>query len=169
MRLTRLVGGRNEPSSSLAIATGPQSPISQLPPELRENIYSNLLHEEHYEPCSKVLLGLDNAGCLCGKGLSLTTRFFCNKLRRRTYKCMTFIFNKLVFADLFFGRLGNRRNWVTSLKITYPNTLVDSFLLRDVFVWLLGSDLRNLELAVLSGNELLDPASRPIGNECSRI
>lgn len=82
---------------------------------------------------------------------------------------MTFIFNKPVFADLFFGRLGNRRNWVISLKITYPNILVDSFLLRDVFVWLLGSDLRNLELAVLSGNELLDPASRPIGNECSRI
>ena len=36
---------------------------------------------------------------------------------------------------------------------------MDSFLLRDVFVWLLGSDLRNLELAVLSGNELLlDPS-----------
>lgn len=82
---------------------------------------------------------------------------------------MIFIFNKPLFADLFFRRLGNRRNWVTSLKIAYTNTLVDSFLLRDVFVWLLGSGLRNLELAVLPDNELLDPASRPIGNECSRI
>jgi hypothetical protein len=89
----------------LAIATGPQSPISQLPPELRENIYSNLLHEEHYEPCSKVLLGLDNAACLCGRRLSLTTRFFCNKLRRRTYKCMTFIFNKPIFADLILREI----------------------------------------------------------------
>jgi hypothetical protein len=149
-------------SPSLAIATAPQPPISSLPPELRESIYSNLLREEHDEPCSKVLLGLENVGCLCGPGLSLTNRFFYNELRGRMYKCMTFIFNKPVFADRFFRRLGNRSNFVTSLKLTYKNTLVNSFLLRDVFAWLSKSNLRHLELRVLPDNGLPDPASLPI-------
>jgi hypothetical protein len=96
---------------------------------------------------------------LCQR-LSLTNRFFHKKLHRRTYKCMTFVFSKPGLVDLFFRRLGNKRNWVISVKITYTKTLVDSFLLRDVFVWLSKSDLRNLELIVLPDYALLDPASR---------
>jgi hypothetical protein len=48
------------------------------------------------------------------------------------------------------------------VKTTYTKTLVDSFFLRDVFVWLSKSNLRNLELTVLPDYGLLDPASRSI-------
>jgi hypothetical protein len=98
---------------------------------------------------------------LC-QGRSLTNRFFYGKLYRRTYKCMTFVFSQPGLVDLFFRRLGNKRNWVISVQITCTKTLADSSLLKNVFVWLSKSNLRNSELTVLPDYGLLDPASQPI-------
>ncbi|KAE9380192.1 hypothetical protein N431DRAFT_552391 [Stipitochalara longipes BDJ] len=66
-------------------------------------------------------------------------------------------------VDPYQLRFGRKTEWITSLKITFTNTAVDSNVLQHIFNDLSHSQLRKLELEVLpsSGDARADSLSRP--------
>lgn len=143
--------------------SGPQSPLLNLPIELREEIYKQIFHECHVDdlPCNTYLEGRGDTGCWCGNGLSLTNHQFYNETRRMFYNCVRLIFLDPVSCERFFRKLGRKAEWVTSLKVTYEDIFSQACLFRDIFRYIgPNSNLRNLVLHVSSWDT--EPDSPPL-------
>jgi len=135
-----------------------------LPPEIQSAIYTHLFHENQDQQCNVHLDKPRDTGCWCSDGLTLTNCRLYAEFRSRFYEHIRLVFASPKLGALFLRRLGHQREWITSLKITFANTAMGSYLLEDIFNRLSNSRLRNLELKVVpfTGDVRTDPRSRPL-------
>ena len=138
--------------------------LLNLPPEIQEAIYTHLFHEEHDLRCNVSLDKPKDTGCWCSDALTLTNRQLYAELRSRFYEHVRMVFANPKLGALYSRRLGLQREWITSLKITFANTAIESCLLEVIFNHLSHSRLRNLELLVVTsaGDANTDGLSRPL-------
>lgn len=142
------------------------SSLSNLPFELREQIYSYIFHDHtNAKECKDFHLGLGNLGCRCGKGLSLANSLFYSETRARYYQCARFVFTRPEACRKFLS-IGLITKSVGNLSIAYKDEYSESSLLRPIFDDLINSSsLQTLHLRVKDSEDMtrrrMPPAYMP--------
>lgn len=109
------------------------SPLSNLPFELRQEIYLYIFHDHtNNQYCEDFHLKLGNLGCRCGRGLSRVNYFFYNETRARYYQCARFVFTKPEACKNFLD-IGSITKSLGNLSITYKDEYSQASLLRGIF------------------------------------
>ncbi|KAE8440572.1 hypothetical protein EG329_007230 [Mollisiaceae sp. DMI_Dod_QoI] len=132
------------------------SPLSNLPSELREQIYGLVFHDyTSSQYCKDPHIGLGNRGCRCGKGLSLANYLFYNETRALYYQCARFVFTRPEACDRFVS-LGWITKYIGNLSIAYNEEYLQQSLLRPIFNDLIySSSLQTLHLRITNNENLL--------------
>lgn len=130
------------------------SPLSNLPFELREQIYCYIFHDHsNAKDCNDFHLGLGNLGCRCGKGLSLVNYLFYEETRARYYQCARFVFTRPEGCKKFLS-IGRITKFVGNLSIAYKDEYEELRLLRPIFNDLIkSSSLQTLHLRVKDSDD----------------
>ncbi|CZR51542.1 uncharacterized protein PAC_01419 [Phialocephala subalpina] len=125
------------------------APLSNLPFELRDQIYGYIFHDHtNAKECKGFHLGLGNLGCRCGKGLSLANYLFYNETRARYYRCARFVFTRPEACKKFLS-IGRITKFMGNLSIAYKDEYEESWLLRLIFNDLINSSsLQTLHIRV---------------------
>jgi len=139
------------------------SPLSQLPVELREQIYSYIFHDHiNNQYCKDFHLGLGNLGCRCGKGLSRSNYLLYNETRQRYYRCARFVFTTPEACKRFLG-IGRITKFMGNLSIAYREEYAQSSLLRPIFNDLVFSScLQSLHIRIKMDEQSLGRRPPPI-------